>query len=54
MPAKQPKSNNDTNARPPKDYETLLRQVSDRVWELWRDDLRRAQERGGKIGRRSK
>ena len=54
MPAKQPKANNDTSTRPPKDYETLLRQVSDRVWELWRDDLRRAQERGAKIGRRTR
>jgi hypothetical protein len=53
MPAKQPKSNTDTSTKS-KDYETLLRQVSDRVWELWRDDLRRAQERGGKTGRRSK
>ena len=54
MPAKLPKANNDTATRPPKDYETLLRQVSDRVWELWRDDLRLAKERGGKTGRRLK
>ena len=54
MPVKQPKSNIASSTRPPKDYETLLRQVSDRVWELWRDDLRRAQERDGKTGRRSK
>jgi hypothetical protein len=54
MPAKQPKTNTDTSTRSQKDYETLLRQVSDRVWELWRDDLRRAQERSGKTGRRSK
>ncbi len=54
MPAKQPKTNANTTTLSSKDYETLLRQVSDRVWELWRDDLRRAQERGGKIGRRSK
>jgi len=54
MPAKQSKANTDTSTRSAKDYETLLRQVSDRVWELWREDLRRAQERGSKIGRRSK
>ena len=54
MPAKQPKPNTDSSTRTPKDYETLLRQVSDRVWELWRDDLRRERERGGKTGRRSK
>jgi hypothetical protein len=54
MPAKQPKANTNTSTQSAKDYETLLRQVSDRVWELWRDDLRRSQERGGKTGRRSK
>jgi len=55
METKQPKSNTDSSNRSAnKDYETLLRQVSDRVWELWRDDLRRAQERDSKTGRRSK
>lgn len=54
MPAKQPKANTDKSTPSPKDYETLLKQVSDRVWELWREDLRRAQERAGRIGRRSK
>ncbi len=52
MPAKQAKSNPDTAGRSPKDYETLLRLVYERVWELWRDDLRRSRERGGKIGKR--
>ncbi|MCC6891507.1 MAG: hypothetical protein IT321_01715 [Anaerolineae bacterium] len=54
MPAKEPKTNPNSTSRPAKDYETLLRQVSDRVWELWREDLRRAQERNGRIGRHSK
>ncbi len=52
MPAKQPKSNIDTAVRQPMDYETLLKLVSERVWELWRDDLRRNRERGGKARRR--
>lgn len=45
MPAKQPKINKT-------DYETLLRLVSERVWELWREDMRRNRERGGKARRR--
>jgi len=52
MPAKQPKSNTDTAVRQSMDYETLLKLVSERVWELWRDDLRRTRERGGKARRR--
>jgi hypothetical protein len=45
MPAKQPKINK-------MDYETLLRLVSERVWELWREDMRRNRERSGKARRR--
>jgi hypothetical protein len=51
MPAKQPKTNIGT-ARQPMDYETLLKLVYERVWELWRDDLRRTRERSGKARRR--
>jgi hypothetical protein len=29
----------------PQDYERLVRQIADRVWKLWREDLRRSQER---------
>jgi len=35
-----------------KEYEKLLRQVADRVWEMWREDLRRSRERRGKSGRK--
>jgi len=52
MPAKQPKANSAAVARQAMDYETLLRLVSERVWELWREDLRRTRERGGKVRRR--
>ncbi len=46
MPAKAPKLN--ANSIKAVDYETLLRRVSERVWELWREDLRRNRERNGK------
>lgn len=52
MPPKQPKATSSTAARQAMDYETLLRLVSERVWELWRDDMRRNRERGGKVRRR--
>jgi hypothetical protein len=52
MPVKQPKANTGSAARQSMDYETLLRLVSERVWELWRDDMRRTRERGGKVRRR--
>ena len=53
MPAKQPKANTDSSgARQAMDYETLLKLVYERVWELWRDDLRRTRERSGKARRR--
>ena len=52
MPLKQPKANTSTGARQAMDYATLLRLVSERVWELWRDDMRRTRERGGKAQRR--
>lgn len=52
MPAKPLKSNTGTPSRQAMDYETLLRRVYERVWELWRDDLRRSRERGGKERRR--
>ena len=53
MPAKQPKANTDSSgSRQAMDYETLLKLVYERVWELWRDDLRRTRERSGKARRR--
>jgi|FLYN01.1.fsa_nt_gi hypothetical protein len=27
------------------DYDRLVRQVADRVWQLWREELRRARQR---------
>jgi len=53
MPVKQQKITiNNDGARQVVDYETLLKLVYERVWELWRDDLRRTRERGGKARRR--
>lgn len=51
MPAKPPKLGTDPNTRQAMDYETLLRRVYERVWELWRDDMRRNKERSGKARR---
>lgn len=52
MSEKQPKAHSGTVIRQGMDYETLLRLVSARVWELWREDLRRTRERSGKVRRR--
>jgi len=51
MPSKPTKSNTSQNLSA-KDYEALVRQITERVWALWQDDLRRNRERGGKIQRR--
>ena len=32
----------------PSDDQTLVRRVAERVWELWREDMRRSRERVGK------
>jgi len=29
------------------EYQELVRKVADRVWELWRQEMRRSQERKG-------
>jgi hypothetical protein len=34
-----------------KDQQELARRVAERVWELWREDLRHSQERLGKRDR---
>jgi len=53
MPPKPTKSSTSQMASAaPKDYETLVRLVSERVWVLWQEDMRRNRERGGKIPRR--
>jgi len=53
MPSKPTKSStSQTSATAAKDYEALLRQVTERVWALWQEDMRRNRERGGKVLRR--
>ena len=52
MPTKSSKSNTVNVNGKPVDYETLVRQVYERVWQLWQEDLRRSRERGGKVRRR--
>jgi hypothetical protein len=39
------------NAAKMQEYQELLRKVAERVWELWREDMRRSQERQGKLHR---
>jgi len=48
MPANNAKS----SAAKTQDYQTLVRKIADRVWELWRQELRQSQERRSQ-GRRS-
>lgn len=36
-----------------KSYEQLVREITDRVWQLLREDLRHERERRGKAGRRT-
>jgi hypothetical protein len=37
-----------SGAKAPRSYEDLVRQVAQRVWELWQQDVRRERERSGK------
>jgi len=48
MPAN---SSNTSNVPKDKDRE-FLKKVADRVWNLWREELRRERERQGKYGGR--
>jgi hypothetical protein len=50
MPPQGQTTNNQTTSQPT--YEELVKQVAQRVWELWQQDLRREQERRGQIGKR--
>jgi hypothetical protein len=34
------------------DFESLVRRVTERVWELWREDLRRNRERRADLPRK--
>jgi len=52
MPAQeQQPDQSSVNAQPPS-YQELVRQIAQRVWELWQQDLRREQERRGQVGKR--
>jgi hypothetical protein len=31
----------------PADYEKMVKRVADKVWEMWREELRRERERRG-------
>lgn len=52
MPEQGQSTNQTTNAKPPASYEELVKQVAQRVWELWQQELRREQERRGRVGKR--
>jgi hypothetical protein len=46
-------SGNSTNVNVPKEKEqTFVEKVAERVWQLWREELRREKERRGKYGGR--
>jgi hypothetical protein len=47
MPAQGQQTNSQTNVTPPPTYEELVRQVTQRVWELLQRDLQREKERRG-------
>lgn len=47
----QPKANPSKTLQG-KDYDALVRLVSERVWALWQEDLRRNRERNSKTLRR--
>jgi hypothetical protein len=42
MPANNQATN---NAAKGQEYQELVRKIADRVWELWRQDMRQNQER---------
>lgn len=46
-----PSNGQKNSAAKTQEYQELLRKVAERVWELWREDLRRGQERQGKVRR---
>ena len=52
MPAQGQQSTNPNAQASPPTYEELVRQVAQRVWELWQQDLRREQERRGRGARK--
>lgn len=52
MPAQEQQATNQNTMTSPPTYEELVRQVAQRVWELWQQDLRREQERRGRAVKR--
>jgi len=52
MAPQSTKSGSSSQTASPKNYETLVKLVSERVWALWLEDMRRNRERGGKTLRR--
>jgi len=52
MPPKSTQSSSSSQTASPKDHETLVKLVSERVWALWLEDMRRNRERGAKTLRR--
>jgi hypothetical protein len=52
MPAKPTHTTKGVTSPHKMDYETLVKRVSERVMELWREDVRRGRERGAKVRRR--
>ncbi len=51
MPLQGQTTPKQTTTSPPT-YEELVKQVAQRVWELWQQDIRREQERRGQTGKR--
>lgn len=50
MPEQQPAAPNKGEGSSNKD-DDLVKRVAERVWELWREELRRERERRGRPGR---
>jgi hypothetical protein len=44
MPAN---NNSNTSSAKSQEYQELVRKIADRVWEMWRQDLRQGKERRG-------
>ena len=58
MTSRQPRPDNRSDAErdsqnsSEKEADNLLQKITERVWELWREDLRRTRERKGSKTRR--
>lgn len=47
MPTAEANRNNRLAETPEQKYQRLVRRVAERVWQLWREELRRSRERRG-------